>query len=209
MTLKTLRTTKKFLAIAIVVGFCLAGGLSGCKSTTDQAPDQGASKSAAIEKADESKPAELDEPVAEAESAKKDDTVAENQKATVEATEPEGAETDANSKADASTETVEALEAAETAASVVSGGVTPEFKETMDGYEAFFDEYCEFMQAYNDGSPTAEMIAEYASMMTRYAETTAKVEAIDEGSLSTADYAYYVEVMARVDQKLLTVADSA
>ena len=82
-------------------------------------------------------------------------------------------------------------------------GVSPEFKATMDSYEAFFDEYIDFMKAMSDDPSNMAMLLKYASMMTQYAETMEKLEAIDESKLSPSDDAYYIEVMARIEVKLL------
>lgn len=88
-----------------------------------------------------------------------------------------------------------------------SDGVTPEFKEAMDSYEAFFDVYCEFMKTMSDDPTNFDFLLEYADMMTQYADTMEKLDAIDEAELSPADNAYYIEVMARIDVKLLEAAN--
>ena len=72
-----------------------------------------------------------------------------------------------------------------------SDAVTPEFKELMDSYEAFFDEYVEFMQKY--------MKADANDMV-------AMMNAIDQNELSTADKLYYIDVTGRINQKLMKVA---
>lgn len=98
---------------------------------------------------------------------------------------------------------------AEKPASIVS----PDFKAAMDSYEAFFDEYVEFMKKYetmlDSDNPMAALtwLSEYTSWLNRYAETMDKLNDIDEDSLSVADYAYYIDVMARINKKLLEVAD--
>lgn len=84
-----------------------------------------------------------------------------------------------------------------------SSTVSPDFKKTMDEYEAFFDSYVDFMKSYDMNDPT--MMTKYADFMSEYATTMSDLEKIDEESLSTADYAYYAEVMARINSKLLTV----
>ena len=84
-------------------------------------------------------------------------------------------------------------------------GVSSDFKATMDQYEAFFDKYVEFMNAYDANSGSPELIAQYASMMSEYADTMEALDSIDGNSLSTADYAYYTEVMARITAKLAEV----
>lgn len=84
--------------------------------------------------------------------------------------------------------------------------VTPSFKEAMDSYEAFFDEYIAFMKKYEDSANySPEMLEDFSSYMDQYAETMEKLDAIDENTLSPADHAYYTEVMTRINQKLLDV----
>ena len=87
-----------------------------------------------------------------------------------------------------------------------ASGVTPEFKESMDSYEAFFNEYCEFMKAMSDDPTNFNYLLEYTDMLTQYADTMEKLDAIDEKELSPADDAYYIEVMARIEIKLLEAA---
>ena len=82
-------------------------------------------------------------------------------------------------------------------------GVTPEFKATMDSYEAFFDEYIAFLKAMSDDPNNTAMLLKYATMMVQYTETMERLDAIDESKLSPADDAYYIEVMARIEVKLL------
>lgn len=83
-----------------------------------------------------------------------------------------------------------------------SAAVTPEFKEAMDSYEAFFDEYIDFMSKMSTTDSSAEMLSEYSEYMTKYADTMQKMDSIDEDKLSPADDAYYLEVMARITEKL-------
>ena len=84
--------------------------------------------------------------------------------------------------------------------------VSPEFKATMDSYEAFFDEFIDFLKVMSDDSDDIGTLLRYASMMMQYADTLEKLEAIDESMLSPADDAYYIEVMARIELKLLEAA---
>lgn len=85
-------------------------------------------------------------------------------------------------------------------------GVSPDFKELMDSYEKFMNEYVAFMKKYQNSGNAASMLADYVKFTERYADFVKKVENIDEGSLSAADLAYYSEVMARVTKKLSEVA---
>lgn len=79
----------------------------------------------------------------------------------------------------------------------------PEFKEAMDSYEAFYDEYCEFMKKYNANPTDTELISSYGDIMTEMVEMTEKFKAWEENDLNTAELKYYIEVNNRVAQKLV------
>lgn len=81
--------------------------------------------------------------------------------------------------------------------------VTPLFKEMMDSYEAFFDEYIDFMERYQKESNPLSMMTDYYEIMMRYSEFAEKIDAIDESALPLADQKYYLEVVTRVNKKLL------
>ena len=83
--------------------------------------------------------------------------------------------------------------------------VTPSFKETMDSYEAFFDEYIAFMKKYQENPGDMSLLSEYTDYLTKYSEYLSKLDAIDTDSLSAADMAYYTEVNARILKKLEAV----
>lgn len=84
--------------------------------------------------------------------------------------------------------------------------IRPEFKEAMDSYEAFFDEYVEFMKAYKEDPTNADMLMQLSDMMAREADMLSKFEAWenDEG-MTTAESAYYLEVSSRIYAKLAEV----
>lgn len=85
-------------------------------------------------------------------------------------------------------------------------GIRPSFKEAVDSYEAFFNQYCDFMEKYNanPGSPT--LIAEYAKFMAQYAETMNKLDALGEENMSDQELAYYTQATTRINQRLAQVA---
>lgn len=86
-------------------------------------------------------------------------------------------------------------------------GMRPEFKEAMDTYEAFFDEYIAFMKKYAESDGTdLTLLSDYADYMSKYAETMEAFEAWENKELNTAETAYYIEVQTRISQKLLQVA---
>lgn len=65
-----------------------------------------------------------------------------------------------------------------------SDGISPEFKEAMDSYEAFFDEYVEFMKKYAESDDTLGMMEDYADYMTKYADAMEQMNEINEENLS-------------------------
>lgn len=85
--------------------------------------------------------------------------------------------------------------------------IRPEFKAAMDSYEAFCDEYCDFMKKYAENPADLAMLAKYADMMTKYSEMNKNFEAWDESEMSEAELKYYLEVLSRVTQKLADAAN--
>lgn len=109
----------------------------------------------------------------------------------------------------ASTETTEPTtsEVDETGVSDASAnGLRPEFKDAMDSYEAFFDEYVTFMNKYakSDGSDLT-LLSDYTSYMSKYADMMADFEQWENEEMNTEETAYYIEVQSRINQKLLEV----
>ena len=86
--------------------------------------------------------------------------------------------------------------------------VSPQFKETMDSYEAFFNDYVEFMKKYSSSSNPLDMLNDYNDYLSKYADMMSKLNSIDQTTLSTADALYYAEVTARMSQNLLSVSAS-
>lgn len=87
-----------------------------------------------------------------------------------------------------------------------SDELRPEFKQAMDSYEQFFDEYISFMERYkaSDGTDLG-LLADYASYMQKYSEMMEAMDAWDEQEMNQAELAYYIEVTSRISQKLLAV----
>ena len=83
---------------------------------------------------------------------------------------------------------------------VVESLVTPEFKELMDNYEAFFDEYIAFMDNYDENN--LDLMYDYLNYLEKFANTMDKLSEIDENELSEADTLYYLEVTTRIYAKL-------
>ena len=86
---------------------------------------------------------------------------------------------------------------------VDEGGITVSFKEEMDAYEDFMNEYCDFLEHYDPSD--LSMLTKYADLMAKYAVFMEKIEKIDENELTEADLAYYLEVNARILERLSKV----
>ena len=105
------------------------------------------------------------------------------------ATEEEAEESDDKVEPEEVTESTEAPD-----------GISPELKEFLDSYEAFFDEYIEFMKTYDDSDAAA--LLKYASLMEKYYEFSEKAEEWDEKDMTDEESLYYFKVMNRVNEKL-------
>lgn len=95
--------------------------------------------------------------------------------------------------------------AAETPAeeSAPADGIRPEFREAMESYEAFFDEYVAFMEAVDNENTSADYLVKYYDYLAQYTETMEKLDAIDESELSPQEDILYLETMNRINVKLL------
>lgn len=100
-----------------------------------------------------------------------------------------------NSESEAESETEELVD-----------GMRPEFKDAMDSYEAFYDEYCEFLKKYNENSSDLALLAQYAEMLAKAYDVDEKLEEWDDGTMNDAETKYYLEVNSRVLQKLAEVS---
>lgn len=85
-------------------------------------------------------------------------------------------------------------------------GMRPEFKEALDSYEEFFNEYVEFMKKYMNSTDTVGMLKDYTEYMSKYADMMQKLEKLGDEEMNTAEAAYYLEVTTRINKKLLEVA---
>ena len=87
-----------------------------------------------------------------------------------------------------------------------ASGIRPEFRKTMEDYEAFYDEYIAFMEKYNNSSDPAGMMMDYLSLMNRLSEWEKSIDRINEDELSTEELLLYNEVTLRVASKLNAAA---
>lgn len=95
----------------------------------------------------------------------------------------------------------------ETSADPDSSIISPEFKKTMDDYEAWFDHYCEVMKKYQEDPSDLELMSEMTDLLSEEADMLEQMENMDQSEMTNAELAYYIEVTARIEKKLLEVAD--
>ena len=87
----------------------------------------------------------------------------------------------------------------------MADGMRVSFKEAMDSYEAFFDEYVAFMKKYQESENSLSMLADYMKNLEKYTDTMEKFEAWNDGTLNNAELKYYLDVLNRINQKILEI----
>ena len=125
---------------------------------------------------------------------------AEKGSGTVDASETVDKETAAEEEA------TEESEADEESSDSDSGLLSPEFKQTMDDYEAWFDHYCDVMKRYEENSSDLTLLSEMTELLSEETEMLEEMENMDQSEMNAAELAYYLEVTARIEKKLLEVA---
>ena len=85
-------------------------------------------------------------------------------------------------------------------------GLRPEFKEAMDSYEAFYDEYCDFMVKYKANPTDMKLITEYGDMLIKLSQMQEAFDAWEDEDLNDEELKYYLEVTNRITQKLIDIA---
>lgn len=121
---------------------------------------------------------------------------------------PNSSTTDNTATAPAAPETEKAAEENNANDTQLVNGMRKDFKEAMDSYEAFMNEYVEFMKKYESNPNDAKLLADYAKYMSKYADMCDKFDKWESQDLNTTEQAYYIDVQARVSKKLLEVSDA-
>ncbi|SDG64013.1 leucine-rich repeat protein [Marvinbryantia formatexigens] len=85
-------------------------------------------------------------------------------------------------------------------------GISPKFKEAMDSYEEFFDQYVDLTVKMENNPDDLGIIADYAAFMADYVDTMQKFEDYEDSDMTDAEALYYAEVSLRISQKLLSVS---
>lgn len=84
-----------------------------------------------------------------------------------------------------------------------------DYRAMVDEWEAFMNEYCDFMETYNsDSNNVVSMALDYADMMSQYGEWAEKMSAVDDSTLTPEDVQYYVDAQTRINARLLEFGQS-
>lgn len=116
--------------------------------------------------------------------------------------EPDESEQSSDASKPETTNAPETSKPAEAAAS----GLRSDFKEAMDNYESFMNDYVDFMKKYQANPTDLSLITDYATYINKYNELSQSFEKWDSSDMNDAETAYYLEVQTRVNNKLLEVA---
>lgn len=89
--------------------------------------------------------------------------------------------------------------------SATTTGIRPEFKEAMDAYEAFYDEYCDILKKYYANPADMSLLAEYTELMKKAVDVDSAFAKWENEDLNNEELKYYLDVNNRVMKKLLDV----
>jgi len=84
-------------------------------------------------------------------------------------------------------------------------GVSPGVRRMLDDYEEFINEYCDFLDIYDEENFTHQ--TQYLSLMRKYAEYTEEVSSLDQSEMSDTDLKYYENVMERTEKRMEAVPE--
>ena len=73
-------------------------------------------------------------------------------------------------------------------------GIRPEFKEALDSYEQFFNEYADLMEAYKNNPTDLQLLTKYADFMSKYSDYMQKLDELKTEDMSTEESAYFIDV---------------
>lgn len=82
--------------------------------------------------------------------------------------------------------------------------IRDDIKEAIDSYEAFVDEYCEFMKNYDPSDINS--LTKYTDLINKEIEMSKEFKDIENMKLTTAEALYYSEVSLRCSKKMMETA---
>lgn len=89
----------------------------------------------------------------------------------------------------------------------LADGMHPEFKEAMDSYEAFYNEYCDIVKRYTENPSDTQLLSDYTDMLTKSVEVSEKFKAWENNDLNDEELKYYLDVNNRVAKKIIEVSN--
>ena len=81
--------------------------------------------------------------------------------------------------------------------------ISPDLIEFLDSYEAFIDEYCDFMKQYMANPTDFNLLMQYSAILSEYSKFTQAVDNYDTSTMNEAESLYFAEVTLRCSQKML------
>ncbi|GEM_PF-4249872 len=91
----------------------------------------------------------------------------------------------------------------------IKDSVREEVKEFLESYEAFYDEYIEFMDKYyTTDNASLTMLADYSKMLIKYEDFNKKYDELDDGTFTEAEEKLYIDTQLRVNNKLLKAMEN-
>lgn len=82
-------------------------------------------------------------------------------------------------------------------------GLRPEFKEAMDAYEDFYNEYFEILEKYSKNPTDVSILTKYLSMLSKMNDVDKAFQAWDSSDLNAEELKYYLDLTARISKRLL------
>lgn len=79
----------------------------------------------------------------------------------------------------------------------------------MDEYEAFFQEYCDFMKKFQEDPSNLSLMSEYVDVIKQYTEAVSALDATETNELTEDEILYYLDVTSRIEGMLAEVAQDS
>ena len=92
-----------------------------------------------------------------------------------------------------------------TKAATNTTGLRSDFKQAMDSYEAFMNEYINFMKKYKANPSDMTILKDYSNYMSKYADWVNKFDKWESEDLNTEELKYYIDVQTRINKKLTEI----
>lgn len=82
-----------------------------------------------------------------------------------------------------------------------SSSSTSSWRQVMDGYEAWVNDYVDFMVKYKNSSNKTAMMSDYTRLLNEMTEWLRKIDSIKD-DITTSDMVEYMQILNRINQKI-------